>query len=88
MLRRKQLELGDERVVVSESELGVDPLLERCEPELLEALDLVRAKDSYARSASAAPRQSASSLTKGSAASVGPPPRSLAGPPRAGARSG
>ena len=36
----KRLELGDERKVAAERELRVDPLLDRRESQLLEALDL------------------------------------------------
>ena len=40
MLRRKGLELRDQPVVVAEGELGLDPLLGRHQPQLLEAVDI------------------------------------------------
>ena len=39
MLGDEGLELGDERRVPAEREVGLDPLLERREPQLLEPLD-------------------------------------------------
>ena len=46
VLGDERLELGDERRVPPERELGVDPLLERREPQLLEPLDRRAANDS------------------------------------------
>ena len=40
MLRGERLELGHERELTAERELGVDPLLDRREAQLLESLDL------------------------------------------------
>jgi hypothetical protein len=40
VLRRERVELGDELDVLSEGEVGVEPLLQRHEPQLLEARDL------------------------------------------------
>ena len=61
MLRDERLELGDELAAAAQLEVGVDPLLERLEPELLEPADLaLRRTVSNAKSASGGPRQSAS----------------------------
>jgi hypothetical protein len=40
MRRNERLELGDERVLASQDEVGFDPGLERCQSELLETGDL------------------------------------------------
>ena len=44
MLLHELAQLGHERLVPAERELGVDPILERLEPELLEPVD-VRARE-------------------------------------------
>ena len=88
MLGRECLELRRRAPVPAECQVGVHALLERCQPEFLEPLDLGRANDSYARSASASPRQSASASRSTRAASAGRvAARSPPGPPRASARN-
>ena len=46
MLGDERLELADERSVAPGGQIPVDPLLETCEPQFLEAPDLAFAKGS------------------------------------------
>ena len=81
----ERLELADELGVAAEGEVGVDPLLERREPQLLEARDLVlreRLERATRRAASPARAQG----PRGRAVpSARPPPRA---PVRRAARTG
>ena len=81
VLGAERLELGNERQVAAERELGVDPLLDRGQPQLLEPLHLdpreaARTRDRRAAvRATAPPRRAASS-----AAAAGSPGRERLAP--------
>ena len=71
MLADEHLELTDELGVAAECEVGLEPPLERLQAELFEPRDSVCTNDSWARSASAGPRQRSRASRSRSAAGSG-----------------
>jgi hypothetical protein len=75
VLADKRLQLADELGVPAERELGLDPLLDRAQAQLLEAGDLALGEGLVAKSASGRPRQSASASASVAAAASDSRPR-------------
>ena len=64
MLPNERVELADERRLAAERELGVNPVLQARQAQILEAFDLVAANRSYAKSDNGGPRQRPSASAK------------------------
>ena len=71
MLRGERRCLGDDRVVAAELDLGLEPVLERGQAELVEPAISSCRNDSNARSANGGPRQSASASRSAADRSAG-----------------